>query len=71
MRIVRPGTRLGMVLHAEHRIAPVLQPCARLVVQVHMRHRDTLFASSVSGSTAKLWFCDVISTLSVSMFLIG
>ncbi len=37
MRIVRPGARLRVILHAEHRIRLMPQPRQRLVVQIRMR----------------------------------
>ena len=62
---MRAGAGLGMVLHAEHRVGLVAQAGQRLVVQVgvralHIRRQD-------SGSTLKLWFCAVISTLPVAV----
>ena len=69
VRVVRPGRRLGMVLHAEDRLGRVPQPFDRAVVQIHVR--DLTSDGSDSGSTAKPWFCDVISTLPVSSSFTG
>src|SRR3982751_5528567 len=38
--VVRTGRRLGMVLHAEHRLRPVAKSLDRPVVQVDVRDRD-------------------------------
>jgi hypothetical protein len=61
LRIVRAGRGLGMVLHAEDRVVAVAEPFERLVVQVDVREFDFRVGSE-SGSTAKPWFCEVIST---------
>ena len=43
MRIMRPRARLRVILHAEHRIALVLQPRERVVVQIHMRLHNVVW----------------------------
>ena len=62
--IVRSRRRLGMVLDAEHRAAPCdagPRRCRRTGSCASPRHRS----GSDPGSTAKPWFCDVISILPV------
>ena len=70
VRVVRPGRRLGMVLHAEHRLASCAaapRPCRRTGSGASPSRRP----AATSGSTAKPWFCDVISTLPVSSSFTG
>ena len=67
--VVRPRRRLGMILHAEHRPRAVTQPFDGAVVQVEVRDLDV--GRQRAGSTAKPWFCDVISTLPVSSYFTG
>src|SRR5213595_2878949 len=38
VRVVRPGRRFGMVLHAEDGLLRVAEPLHRAVIQVHVRH---------------------------------
>ena len=67
--VVRARRRLRMVLHRKDRLVDVAQPFDRAVVEIEVRHAT--FAGSESGSTAKPWFCDVISTLPLSSCLTG
>ena len=47
--------------------AAALRPCRRTDSGASPRHRP----AAIAGSTAKPWFCDVISTLPVSSFFTG
>ena len=71
MRVVRTGRRFRMILHAEHRLVPVAESFQRLVVQIDVGDLDFVQSCSESGSTAKPWFCEVISTLPVILFSTG
>ena len=68
--VVRAGRRLGVVLHAEQRAAPVPHPLEGLVVEVDVRRLPGRAAAS-SMRTAKPWFCVVISTLLVRWLSTG
>ena len=46
MRIVRAGRGLGMILHAEHRIAAMAEAFQRLVVQIDVRDFDLVERSA-------------------------
>ena len=70
VRIVRAGRGLGVILHAEDRMAAVAEAFERLVVQIHVGDFDVVGLSE-SGSTAKPWLCDVISTFRVSSLRTG
>ncbi len=70
VRVVRAGRGLRVVLHREHRArrrgaAPRRVPSYRLVCVTSTP------AGSDPGSTAKPWFCDVISTRPVSRSFTG
>ena len=61
---------LGMVLDAEHGMAAVAEAFERLVVQIDVGEFDVA-AFSESGSTAKPWLWEVISTLPVTWLSTG
>ena len=69
-RVVRPGRRLGMILHRERRAAP--SPRApRRCDRSGSRASPRRGRRSESMSTTKPWFCDVISTLPVARSCTG
>ena len=59
---MRTGRRLRMVLDAESRQGAVFHAFDRVVVEVDVGDLDFVQVQ-LSGSTAKPWFCAVISTL--------
>ena len=62
VRIVRTRSGFGVVLHAENRVVAEAETFERLVVQVDVGDLRRRVRLSESGSTAKPWLWDVIST---------
>ena len=65
-RIVRAGRGFGVVLDAEGRVVAMAEAFEGLIVEIDVGEFD-VGGLRESGSTAKPWLCEVISTLLVSL----
>lgn len=68
-RVMWSRRGFGVILDTEHRFFFVAQSLDGSVIEVDMCHFDRI--GRVAASIAKLWFCDVISTLPARRFFTG